>query len=209
MSKANKIYQELIKMYPEVYCELEHKDVYELVIAVALSAQATDVSVNKVTPKLFSKYPTIFDLANARYSDVFEIIKTIGLAPTKTKNIINLAKKVVEDKNGIIPSDYDYLITLPGVGRKTANVVLGEWFKVPTIPVDTHVLRVSNRLGLANTNKPIEVEKALMDTYNPDDWYGLHLRLIFFGRYFCKAKNPSCDICPFQDLCHYYTKKTP
>ncbi len=196
-------------MYPVVKCELDYKDLYELLIAVVLSAQTTDKAVNKVTPGLFSKYPTVFDLAKAEFSDVKELIKTIGLANTKAKNIIALAKLLVENHNGEVPNDYDALVSLPGVGRKTANVVLGEGFRIPTIPVDTHVNRVSNRLNLANSKDPLKVEQSLMELYDPQDWYDLHLRLIHFGRYFCKAKNPECDKCPFQDICQYYTKNHP
>lgn len=209
MPEANRIFEELKKLYPVVRCELDYESIFQLLIAVVLSAQTTDKGVNLVTPNLFKEYPTAFELAKAEFADVHSLIKTIGLANTKARNIIALSKRLVEEKNGEVPNDYDYLVSLPGVGRKTANVVLGEGFRVPTIPVDTHVNRVSNRLNLANSNDPLKVEASLMKLYDPSLWYHLHLRLIFFGRYFCKAKNPSCEICPFQDICQYYTKNHP
>src|SRR5690554_4206433 len=209
MQEANRIHEELKKLYPEVYCELDYTNNFELLVSVVLSAQTTDKGVNLVTPKLFEKYPNPHKLAEASFTDVHSLIKTIGLANTKARNIIALSKRLVEEKNGEVPNDYDYLVSLPGVGRKTANVVLGEGFRIPTIPVDTHVLRVSNRLNLANSSDPLKVEQSLMELYDPQDWYELHLRLIHFGRYFCKAKNPECDKCPFQDICQYYTKNHP
>jgi len=209
MQKTNRIFQELKNMFPVVRCELDYENIFQLLIAVVLSAQTTDKSVNKVTPKLFAKYKTIFDLANANEKDVYEIIKTIGLANTKAKNIVALAKRLVADYNGEIPADFAYLTTLPGVGRKTANVVLAEGFKIPRIPVDTHVNRVANRLNLVNSQNPLVVEKSLMEQFDSSLWYELHLRLIHFGRYFCKAKNPNCAVCPLQDICQYYTKNHP
>ena len=207
MLRANDIYLELLRMYPEVSCELNYQDLFQLLISVVLSAQTTDKSVNKVTPKLFEEYPCPEDLSTAEVEDVHNLIKTIGLANTKAKNIIALSKRLVEEKNGEVVPDFDYLITLPGVGRKTANVVLVEGFRIPAIPVDTHVLRVSNRLNFIQSNNPLEVEIRLMELFDQSLWHGLHLRLIHFGRYFCKAQNPSCEICPFKESCHYYTKK--
>lgn len=209
MQEANRIYLELERLYPEVKSELDYQTNFQLLIAVVLSAQTTDVAVNKATPALFKKYPTAYELAKAAVADVHPYIKTIGLANTKSRNIIALSKKLVLEKDGEVPSDFDYLITLPGVGRKTANVVLGEAFRIPAIPVDTHVLRVANRLNLANSNNPLKVEQSLMLLYDESLWYHLHLRLIFFGRYFCKARNPNCNICSFQDICQYYTKNHP
>jgi len=209
MQEANRIFDELKRLFPIVYCELNYKNNFELLVSVVLSAQTTDKAVNLVTPKLFDKYPSAYELAKATLTDVHFLIKTIGLANTKARNIIALSKRLVEDHNNEVPSDYDYLISLPGVGRKTANVVLGEGFRIPTIPVDTHVLRVANRLNLANSNDPYKVEVSLMKIYDSTLWYELHLRLIHFGRYFCRAKNPSCNICNFKDICQYYTKNHP
>jgi endonuclease-3 len=209
MQEANRIFEELKRLYPVVKCELDYRNNFELLIAVVLSAQTTDKAVNKVTVNLFKKYPDAFKLAEAKFEDVHPLIKTIGLANTKARNIIALAKRLVEEQNGEIPADFDYLISLPGVGRKTANVVLGEGFRIPTIPVDTHVLRVANRLRLANSDDPYKVELSLMEIYDPSLWYDLHLRLIHFGRYFCKAQKPNCMKCKFIDICQYYTKNHP
>lgn len=206
MQRTNRIFEELARMYPDVRCELNYRNNFELLIAVVLSAQTTDASVNRVTPQLFSKYPDARALANAEYGDVLEIIKTIGLANTKAKNIISLSKKLVAEKDGEVPADFAYLLTLPGVGRKTANVVLGEAFRVPTLPVDTHVLRVSNRLALSSSRNPRQVEKDLATQFPEETWYHLHLRLIHFGRYFCKAQRPKCDECSFTDFCTYYNR---
>lgn len=199
----DKIYNILIDMFPSAYCELEYNNVFELLIATCLAAQATDVSVNKVTGNLFSKYNNAQSLMEAKYEDVVEIIKTVGLSKTKAKNIIALSKKLYEDYQGEVPCDFDYLITLPGVGRKTANVILAEGFGVPRIAVDTHVLRVSNRLGFIESDNPLVVEKKLMEIYPEEIWGDLHLKLLFFGRYFCKAKNPEClrKECPFKNIC--------
>ncbi len=201
MIEKNRIYQTLGEMFPNAHCELNYNNLFELLIAVSLSSQTTDKNVNKVTPELFSKYPTTFELSQAKQEDVLEIIKTLGLANNKSKNIIALSKKLVEEKNGVVPCDYDYLVTLPGVGRKTTNVVLCEGFKVPRIAVDTHVLRVANRLGIISTDNPLKVEEKLMEIYPKEYWYNVHHRLLFFGRYYCKAKNPQCDNCPFSDDC--------
>lgn len=201
--EKNNIYLKLAEMFPDARCELDYNNVFELLISTVLAAQATDISVNKVTGKLFSKYKDAFALSKANELEVKEIIKTIGLTNSKTKNIINLSKKLVEDFNGEVPKDFDYLITLPGVGRKTANVVLAEGYNIPRIAVDTHVLRVSNRLGLACSDNPFDVEKQLMNLYDEKIWGDLHLKLLFFGRYYCKAKTPEClkQECPFKTIC--------
>ena len=202
--EKNKIYHILSEMFPNACCELVYNNVFELLISTVLAAQATDKSVNLVTGNLFSKYPTAFELSKANFEDVKEIIKTVGLTNTKAKNIINLSKKLVVDYNGEVPQNFDYLITLDGVGRKTANVVLAEGFGVPRIAVDTHVLRVSNRLNLVTSDNPLVVEKKLMEIYPEEIWGDLHLKLLFFGRYYCKAKNPECENgkeCPFKEIC--------
>ena len=202
--EKNKIYHILAEMFPNACCELVYNNVFELLISTVLAAQATDKSVNLVTGNLFSKYPTAFELSKANFEDVKEIIKTVGLTNTKAKNIINLSKKLVVDYNGEVPQNFDYLITLDGVGRKTANVVLAEGFGVPRIAVDTHVLRVSNRLNLVTSDNPLVVEKKLMEIYPEEIWGDLHLKLLFFGRYYCKAKNPECENgkeCPFKMIC--------
>ncbi|HKM30086.1 MAG TPA: endonuclease III [Bacilli bacterium] len=203
---ANSIFNILTTMYPDARCELNYQSKFQLLISVVLSAQTTDILVNRVTEVLFPQYPTISDLAKAQFGDVKEIIKTIGLANTKAKNIISLSQKLVADGYREVPRDYNYLITLPGVGRKTANVVLTEGFNIPRIAVDTHVLRVSNRLGFVISQDPRVVEEKLMELYPEELWHQVHLRLLFFGRYFCKARNPQCADCPFIKICQY--KKT-
>ncbi len=199
MEKLNK----LKEMFPNASCELVYHNHFELLIAVSLSAQTTDKRVNMVTPVLFEKYSTPYLLANASYNDVYNIIVSLGLAKQKTKNIISLSQKLINDFNGNVPNTFEQLILLPGVGRKTANVILMEGFSIPRIPVDTHVLRVANRLNLVNTNDVLEVEKQLEQLYPMNEWYYVHHTLLFFGRYFCLAKNPKCDECPFNIDCKY------
>lgn len=198
-NKEEIIYQEIAEIFPDAKCELNYHNLFELLVSVVLSAQTTDQKVNKVTPLLFSKYPDAYLLGNARYEDVVEIIKPLGLSQNKAKNIINLSRKLFEDKCGIVDDNFHYLITLPGVGRKTANVVLAEGFNLPALPVDTHILRISNRLGLSSSNNPDIVEKDLERLYDKDKWADIHIKFLFFGRYLCKAKNPNCIICPFKE----------
>ena len=187
--------------YPEAGCALEHVDTFELLVAVVLSAQTTDVSVNKVTPQLFAAYPDAKALAAADPEDVIELIRTIGMYKTKSKNIINLARQLWEQYDGIVPEDYDALVGLPGVGRKTANVVLAEGFGHQKIAVDTHVFRVSNRIGLAEAKDVLKTEYALMDILPEDRWTEAHHLLIFHGRRCCSARKPACDRCPIASLC--------
>lgn len=196
------IYQKLLELFPDASCELNYKNDYQLIVAVVLSAQTTDIAVNKVNELLFAKYPDVYSLAKANSKDVEKIIKSIGLYRNKTKHIINLSKAIVERFNGIVPNTYEDLITLDGVGRKTANVVLAELFKVPAIAVDTHINRVSKRLGLVDKDaSPVEVEKQLQKAFKKEYWSKLHHLLIHFGRYNCLARNPKCDICPFIEIC--------
>lgn len=203
MEKLNKdlIFEELGKMFPDAQCELDFRNPFELIVAVTLSAQTTDKRVNIVTKELFEKYNSPEKLMNADYQDVMEIIKSIGLAKTKANNIINLSKMLVEKYNGLVPKTMEELILLPGVGRKTASVVMSVGYDLPAIAVDTHVSRVSNRLNLSNSSDVIQIEKDLKNLYEEDKWGLVHHRLLFFGRYFCKAKNPMCDECKFKDIC--------
>lgn len=206
MEKSNRILNTIREMFPNAGCELNYNNLFELIVAVSLSAQTTDKRVNIVTKDLFKKYPKPIDLANANYSDVYEIIKTLGLAKTKTSNIINLSKMLVEKYNGEVPNTREELVKLPGVGRKTANVMLMEGFRVPAIAVDTHVSRVSQRLGLSKSSDVRQIEEDLMNEFIVDDWYFVHHGLLFFGRYFCLAKNPNCSKCPLKDICLYEEK---
>lgn len=207
MSNETKIYEIfdiLKKMFPDAHCELNYHNVYELTVAVMLSAQTTDKSVNLVTPELFRKYPTIYDLSNASVSDVEQCIKRIGLYHNKAINIIAMAKQVVEKYQGEIPSDLDSLKALPGIGQKTANVILVEYFKIPRIPVDTHVDRVSKRLNLVEANASVlEVENKLMRLLKPEDYHLGHHLFLFLGRYHCLSRNPKCDNCPLKKYCIY------
>ena len=193
----------LEQMHPEAACALDYRDPFQLVIAVALSAQTTDVSVNKATPALFAKYPTAEALAKADQEDVMEMIRTIGLYRNKSKNIISLAQKLVTDFDGKVPQDYDGLVSLPGVGRKTANVVLAEGFGVPRIAVDTHVFRVANRIGLTDEKDVTATEEKLMRRLPEEKWILAHHLLIFHGRKCCHARKPDCGSCGLADLCVY------
>ncbi len=199
---------EIEKMFPDAGCELVYHNVFELLIAVMLSAQTTDKSVNIVTPVLFEKYPTAIALANADILEVKEIIKRIGLYSNKSKNIIAASKVLVEKYNGIVPSDLIKLMELPGVGRKTANVVLSEGFKIPRIAVDTHVERVCKRLGISNYDDSVlDVEMRLMELIDESKWHRSHHLLLFFGRYFCLAKKPNCENCFYKKSCTFYNDK--
>lgn len=195
-------------MFPNAGCELDYNNMFELIIAVSLSAQTTDKSVNKVTPALFGRYPTPIDLANARIEDIEDIIKSIGLYKNKARNIINLSKILIEKYDGIVPNNQEDLESLPGVGRKTANVVLTEGFKIPRIPVDTHVERVSKRMGIVDMDASVkEVEETLEKVIDEDRWHEGHHLLLFMGRYHCFSRNPNCLNCFYKNECKY-DKKT-
>lgn len=196
-----KILDALKTEYPDADCALVHQNVYQLIIAVALSAQTTDKSVNKVSGKLFEKYPTPYELAAANQEDVIEIIKTIGMYKTKSKNIIALAQELVNRFDGRVPENYEDLVSLPGVGRKTANVVLAVGFGHQRIAVDTHVFRVTNRIGFVNEKDVLKTELALMETLPENRWAEAHHSLIFHGRNCCSARNPRCEECVIKDLC--------
>ena len=204
MKRSSKEYiiENLDRLYPDAHCELNHKDSFELLIAVVLSAQTTDVSVNRVTPALFEKYPDALSLSEASEEDVMRLIHSIGLYKNKSRNIINLAKELVKRFDGEVPSKREELESLPGVGRKTANVVLSNCFDYPAFAVDTHVSRVSKRLMIARKDDDVlTIEKKLMKFFPKNCWSRLHHQFIFFGRYKCKAKNPECTDCPFRDSC--------
>ena len=191
----------LEELYPTANSELTFHNEYQLLIAVMLSAQCTDVLVNQVTPALFSKYPDFTALSRARLGTVEKLIGSVNYFKTKAKNIIATSKAIVADYDSCVPKTMDTLIELPGVGRKTANVVLGETGAAPAIPVDTHVFRVSRRLGLSESATTDKVEADLMKLFAPDTWRGLHHRLIFHGRRVCKARIPNCRECSLHKLC--------
>lgn len=205
--KAKRILDVLDAMFPDATVELTHTNTYELLVAVILSAQATDVSVNKVTPLLFKTYPTISSLSQANINDVENIIKTIGLYKTKAKNIVRMANQLIDTFGGIIPNNREDLESLSGVGRKTANVVLSNAFNIPLIAVDTHVHRVSIRLGIADKKDSVWVtEQKLYKTFPKERYTKLHHQMIFFGRYHCLARNPKCKDCQLYDVCVYENK---
>jgi endonuclease III len=196
------------EMYPDAHCELNHSNPFELVIAVALSAQCTDALVNKVTKDLFQKYKKPEDYLSVSIEELQNDIRSIGLYRNKAKNIQSLCRLVIEEYNGEIPRDRDELTKLPGVGRKTANVVVSVAYNIPAIAVDTHVERVSKRLGICRwKDSVLEVEKTLMKKVPKDEWSVTHHRLIFFGRYHCKAQNPQCPSCPLLELCREGKKR--
>ena len=198
---VNEMLDLLSAKYPQAGCALDFDNVFHLLIAVVLSAQTTDRSVNKVTPALFAKYPGPEELAAADQEDVIECIRTIGMYRTKSKNIIALAAKLVAEFDGQVPGEFDKLVSLPGVGRKTANVVLAEGFGEQHIAVDTHVFRVSNRIGLASEKDVLKTELSLMKVLPEDKWTLAHHLLIFHGRNCCTARKPVCEECPISHLC--------
>jgi len=189
-------------LFPNPRCELNYNKDYELLIAVMLSAQTTDKRVNMVTNILFNKYPSLNDLKSADINDIKNIIKPIGTFNKKASNIIKIAERLTTECNGIVPKDRDYLESLPGVGRKTTNVVLANLFNEPFIAVDTHVSRVSVRLKLAKKgDNVLTIEKKLMKKFSKDKLSRLHHQPVLFGRYYCKAVRPECKKCKLKDLC--------
>lgn len=202
--KNKAVLEYLKKLYPNATCELKFNSIFEMLVAVILSAQCTDARVNKVTPALFKKYKTPQDFANAKQEDVEKMIYSCGFYHNKAKNIIACSKDIVEKYNGVVPNTLEKLQTLAGVGRKTANVVYSLGFDGDAIAVDTHVFRVSNRISLAKGETPFEVEKQLMQNFDKSDWSKLHYMLVLFGRYVCKAKNPQCENCELKNCCDFY-----
>ena len=195
--------EEMRRTYPAPECALDFGSRFQLVIAVILSAQTTDKQVNVVTKDLFREYPDAASLAEADPAEVEELIRRIGMYKTKAKNIIAAAKMLTAEYGGEVPEDFDELVKLPGVGRKTANVVLAVGCGVPAIPVDTHVFRVSNRIGIVQEKDVLKTELALMERLPKDSWIDMHHALIWHGRRICKARKPECDVCPVADICRY------
>ena len=199
---GDEIIREIEKIFPDAECELTHETPFQLLVAVVLSAQTTDAAVNKVTPALFERYPDSAAMAQAQPADIEPYIQSIGLYRTKARNIAALARQLEENFQGQVPSTYRELESLPGVGRKTANVVRSVAFDIPSFAVDTHVDRISKRLGLAKPQDSVEkVEEKLKRKISRDLWNRAHHEMIFFGRYFCTARNPRCAECPFTDIC--------
>ena len=203
----NSISSYLDYLFPDPTCELIYNNDYQLLIAIVLSAQSTDKRVNSVTPTLFKKYSSLEALGNASLGDIESIIRPVGSYHKKASYIKDIALILNEKYNKIVPRDRDKLIELPGVGRKTANVFLSEFYGENHIAVDTHVERVSKRLGLARKNDNVlTIEKKLMKKFKQDEWGRRHLQLVLFGRYYCKAIKPSCDTCMIKDLCKKKTR---
>lgn len=201
---ARRIDRVLAQRYPDARCELDFRDPYELLVATVLSAQTTDVRVNLVTPLLFDRYPDAVALAGAQSGEIETIIASTGFFRAKTRSLLGLAGGLVERFDGTVPATMEGLISLPGVGRKTANVVLGNAFGVPGITVDTHFGRLARRFGWTTSDDPIEVEKDVATLFEKRDWTMLSHRLIFHGRRTCHARRPACGACPVASLCPAY-----
>ena len=202
MMMMNKLLDYLDYLFPNPKCELIYQKDYQLLMAVVLSAQSTDKRVNSVTPIIFSKYSTLEDLKKANLSDLEEIIRPVGSFRKKAAFLKGIATRLVDEFNGVVPIDREVLESFPGVGRKTVNVFLGEFYGVPAIAVDTHVERVSKRLKLAYLNDSVlDVERKLMKKVPKDRWARFHLQMVLFGRYYCKAVKPLCKDCPLKEFC--------
>lgn len=202
MKRMSSIDLYLDELFPNPKCELNYNNDYELLIAIVLSAQSTDKRVNSVTSIIFNKYNSLKALKEAHLEDLEGIIRPVGSFRKKASYIKNIATILDENYNGVVPCDRDELIKLPGVGRKTANVFLGEFYNMPAIAVDTHVERVSKRLSLASeSDNVLKVEKRLEKVFSKDVWARRHLQLVLFGRYYCKAIKPECRECKLKDIC--------
>ncbi len=200
--KPAEILEHLDQLFPDARCELNHRNNYEMAVAVVLSAQTTDASVNRVTPALFEKYPDAESLAQGNLQEIEQCIASLGLYHNKAKAIQGMARGMVEMYRGVVPDNMNDLVKLPGVGRKCANVIMSECYGVPALAVDTHVNRVSKRLGLAKKDDSLlAVETKLKRKIPRDRWIRTHHQLIFFGRYLCHARNPECERCPFREIC--------
>lgn len=202
-ARALKIQRILKKTYPEVKTQLRHANPFQLLVATILSAQCTDKQVNSVTADLFKNLKTPQDFASVPNETIEKIIRPTGYFRNKAKNIKNCSKSLLEKYDGQVPQSLDELVQLPGVGRKTANVVLGSAFNIAGIVVDTHVARISKRLGFTENDNPVKIEHDLMEIIPQEEWNDFSLQLIYFGRAICKAKKPACPNCPLYDLCEF------
>ena len=200
-ARAGAIAGHLARAYPGVECALAHNNTFELLIAVILSAQCTDAAVNRVTPELFRRFPTPAALSHAAIADIEPVIRTLGLFRAKAKSLKRCARQLTEEFNGAVPATMDELTRLAGVGRKTANVILGHAFGRPGIAVDTHCQRLSRRLGLTCQQDPTKIEQDLGRLLAPEEWTGFSHRLILHGRAVCHARKPACGMCAFNELC--------
>jgi endonuclease-3 len=205
-ARALKIQRMLKKTYPHVKTQLRHANPFQLLVATILSAQCTDKQVNSVTTDLFKSLKTPQDFASAPNDTIEKLIRPTGYFRNKAKNIKNCSKSLLEKYDGQVPHSLDELVNLPGVGRKTANVVLGSAFNIPGVVVDTHVARISKRLGLTESDNPVKIEYDLMEIIPQKEWNDFSLQLIYFGRAICKARKPECPTCPVYDLCEFPDK---
>jgi endonuclease-3 len=205
-ARSAKIQHILKTTYPDVKTQLRNANPFELLVATILSAQCTDKQVNHVTKDLFNRLKTPQDFASASNETIEALIRSTGYFRNKAKNIKNCSKSLLEKYDGQVPQSLDELVKLPGVGRKTANVVLGSAFNIPGIVVDTHVARISKRLGLTKNNNPVKIEYDLMEIIPREEWNVFSLQLIYFGRAICKARKPACPTCPLYDLCNFPDK---
>ncbi len=206
MTKSEKVYELLKEAYPDAKCGLDYNTPFQLLISTMLSAQATDKSVNKVTEELYKQYPDLESFLTLTQDEIEEKIKKIGLYKNKAKNIYNMLREIKDKYNGKVPKNMDDLMSLPGVGRKTASVVLVEAFKIPAFPVDTHVFRITRRIGLAKENTADKVSDEMMKKLPKYKWHLMHHLLITHGRTICIAQSPKCSICKVHELCNYYKK---
>jgi endonuclease-3 len=205
--RAGTILRRLKDRYPDIGTALDYGDGFQLIVATVMSAQTTDETVNKITPVLFGRYPTPADLAAANPEEVERVIFSSGFYRQKTRAIIALSRALVEDFDGVVPSTLEQLVTLPGVGRKTASVVLAEAFKAPAIAVDTHVQRVARRLDLTLNSDPVKIEADLKALFPRKEWAGISMRMIQFGRDVCDARRPLCETCELNRICRWPGKR--
>ncbi|MGL5150484.1 MAG: endonuclease III [Clostridium sp.] len=206
--RTKKILEILKETYPDAECELNHNNAFQLLVATILSAQTTDKKVNEVTDKLFKEYPDLEGFSKLNNEELEEKIKQIGLYRNKAKNLVLMCQQLKQNFNGEVPNTMEGITSLAGAGRKTANVVLSNAFGVPSIAVDTHVFRVANRLGLANSENVLEVEKQLQKELPKKEWSDTHHLLIFHGRRCCSSQRPKCGECPLSTICKWENKKS-
>lgn len=205
--EASEVLQKLSEAYPDARCALNYRTPFQLLVATMLSAQSTDKTVNRVTESLFRDFPAVEDFLKLNQKELEERIREIGLYHNKAANILAMCRQLVDRFAGEVPANMEDLVSLPGVGRKTANVVLSNAFNIPAIAVDTHVFRVSNRIGLAAADNVLQTEQQLMEIIPRDLWVLAHHWLIWHGRRVCSAKKPNCGACPIKDLCRFYNGK--
>ena len=202
--RVERVLNVIDEMFPDAKCELKHKNPWQLLIAVMMSAQTTDKSVNAITEHLFQKYQSVDDFANADLKEWENDIRKIGLYRNKAKNIILACRMLLEKYNGVMPSDINELTKIPGVGRKTANVVRSHIFNLPSIVVDTHVKRISKKVGFTESDDPVKIEFELMEIFPKEHWIRYNTQVIAHGRKICKARKPECEACCLRDYCDEY-----